>query len=253
MAESFGVQGRGAFYDETGAIRDVLQNHLMQLLSNVAMEPPIGAGAESLRDERTKVLRGVQCLVPSEVVRGQFEGYLEERGVKPKSQVETYVALKVCINSWRWKDVPFYIRTGKSLPVTATEVVARLRRHPDIFSRDPLPPNYVRFLVSPDMTIGLGAHVRMPGEISRGTPVEMIATQHASPEDILPYEELLADAIVGNQARFARVDYVEEAWRILDPLLKNLPPVQTYKPGTWGPPAAEKLAEADGGWLNPSN
>ncbi|HEX4581382.1 MAG TPA: glucose-6-phosphate dehydrogenase [Acidobacteriaceae bacterium] len=253
MAESFGVQGRGAFYDETGAIRDVLQNHLMQLLSNVAMEPPIGAGAESLRDERTKVLRGVQCLVPSEVVRGQFDGYLQEPGVKPNSQVETYVALKVCINSWRWKDVPFYIRTGKSLPVTATEVVARLRRHPDIFSRDPLPPNYVRFRVSPDMTIGLGAHVRLPGEISRGTPVEMIATQHASPEDILPYEELLADAIAGNQARFARVDYVEEAWRILDPLLKNLPPVQTYKPGTWGPPAAEKLAEADGGWLNPAN
>ena len=253
MAERFGVQGRGAFYDETGAIRDVLQNHLMQLLSNVAMEPPIGAGAESLRDERTKVLRGVQCLVPSEVVRGQFDGYLQEPGVKPNSQVETYVALKVCINSWRWKDVPFFIRTGKSLPVTATEVVARLRRHPDIFSRDPLPPNYVRFRVSPDMTIGLGAHVRTPGEVPRGTPVEMIATQHASPEDILPYEELLADAIVGNQARFARVDYVEEAWRILDPLLKNLPPVQTYKPGTWGPVAAEKLTEADGGWQNPSN
>jgi glucose-6-phosphate 1-dehydrogenase len=253
MAESFGVQGRGAFYDETGAIRDVLQNHLMQLLSNVAMEPPVGAGAEALRDERTKVLKGVQCLEPSEVVRGQFDGYLQEPGVKPKSQVETYVALKVCINSWRWKDVPFYIRTGKSLPVTATEVVARLRRHPDIFSRDPLPPNYVRFRVSPDMTIGLGAHVRLPGEVSRGTPVEMVATQHATPEDILPYEELLADAIAGNQARFARVDYVEEAWRILDPLLKNLPSVKTYKPGSWGPVEAEKLAEPDGGWLNPSN
>jgi glucose-6-phosphate 1-dehydrogenase len=166
--------------------------------------------------------------------------------------VETYVALKVCINSWRWKDVPFYIRAGKSLHTTATEVVARLRRHPDIFSRDPLPSNYVRFRVSPDMTIGLGAHVRVPGEIPRGTPVEMMATQHASPEDILPYEELLADAIVGNQARFAREDYVEEAWRILDPLLKNLPPVHSYEPGSWGPVEAEKLAEADGGWLNPS-
>jgi glucose-6-phosphate 1-dehydrogenase len=252
MAESFGVQGRGAFYDETGTIRDVLQNHLMQLLSNVAMEPPVGAGAEALRDERTKVLKGVQCLEPAEVVRGQFEGYRNEPGVKPNSQVETYVALKVCINSWRWKDVPFYIRSGKSLPVTATEVVARLRRHPDIFSRDPLPPNYVRFRVSPDMTIGLGAHVRLPGEISRGTPVEMMATQHATPEDILPYEELLADAIAGNQQRFARVDYVEEAWRILDPLLKNLPPVQMYKPGTWGPESAAKLAEEDGGWLNPT-
>jgi glucose-6-phosphate 1-dehydrogenase len=252
MAESFGVQGRGAFYDETGAIRDVLQNHLMQLLSNVAMEPPIGAGAEALRDERTKVLKGVQCLEPHEVVRGQFEGYRNEPGVKPNSQVETYVALKVCINSWRWKDVPFFIRAGKSLPVTATEVVARLRRQPEIFSRDPLPANYVRFRVSPDMTIGVGVHVRLPGEIPRGTPVEMMATQHAKSDDILPYEELLADAIAGNQARFARVDYVEEAWRILDPLLKNLPPVQMYKPGTWGPADAEKLAQKDGGWLNPT-
>lgn len=252
MAESFGIQGRGAFYDETGAIRDVLQNHLMQLLSNVAMEPPIGPGSEALRDERTKVLKGVQCMEPSTVVRGQFDGYLQEPGVKPNSQVETYVALKICINSWRWKDVPFYIRTGKSLPVTATEVVARLRRPPDIFSRDPLPANYVRFRVSPDMSIGIGANVRQPGEVPRGLPVEMLATQHAKPEDILPYEELLADAIVGNQARFARADYVEDAWRILDPLLKNMPPVHTYKPGTWGPVEAEKLAEADGGWLNPS-
>ncbi|MFL6427691.1 MAG: glucose-6-phosphate dehydrogenase [Acidobacteriaceae bacterium] len=253
MAESFGVQGRGHFYDETGAIRDVLQNHLMQLLSNIAMEPPIGSWAEALRDERTKVLKGVQCMEPTEVVRGQFDGYLTEPGVKPGSTVETYVALKVCISSWRWKDVPFYIRTGKSLPVTATEVVARLRRHPDIFSRDPLPPNYVRFRVSPDMTIGLGAHVRVPGEIPRGTPVEMMATQHANPEDILPYEELLADAIVGNQARFARADYVEDAWRILDPLLKNLPPVHTYKSGTWGPAEAEKLMQSEGGWQNPSS
>jgi glucose-6-phosphate 1-dehydrogenase len=253
MAESFGVQGRGGFYDETGAIRDVLQNHLMQLLSNVAMEPPIGSGAEALRDERTKVLKGVQCMEPSAVVRGQFEGYLQEPGVKPNSQVETYVALKVCINSWRWKDVPFFIRAGKSLPVTATEVVARLRQPPEIFSRDPLPPNYVRFRVSPDMSIGIGANVRLPGEVPRGVPVEMLATQHIKPEDVLPYEELLADAIAGNQARFARVDYVEEAWRILDPLLKNMPPVRSYKPGTWGPVEAEKLAQADGGWLNPSS
>jgi glucose-6-phosphate 1-dehydrogenase len=252
MAESFGIQGRGAFYDETGAIRDVLQNHLMQLLSNVAMEPPIGAGAEALRDERTKVLKGVQCMEPSAVVRGQFEGYLQEPGVKPNSQVETYVALKVCINSWRWKDVPFYIRTGKSLPVTATEVVARLKKPPQIFSRDPLPSNYVRFRVSPEMAIGIGANVRLPGEVPRGVPVEMLATQPTKAEDILPYEELLADAIMGNQARFARADYVEDAWRILDPLLKSMPPVHAYKPGTWGPVEADKLAGADGGWQNPS-
>lgn len=252
MAESFGVQGRGGFYDETGAIRDVLQNHIMQLLSNIAMEPPIGSNAEALRDERTKVLNGVQCLEPGEVVRGQVEGYLDEKGVKPDSQVETYVALKVCINSWRWKDVPFYIRTGKSLPVTATEVVARLRQPPAIFTFEPPPPNYVRFRVSPEMAIGVGAHVRAPGEVPRGVPVEMLATQHANPDDVLPYEELLADAIAGNQARFARVDYVEEAWRILDPLLKSLPPVHKYKAGTWGPPEAEKLVEQDGGWLNPA-
>ncbi len=253
MAENFGVQGRGAFYDETGTIRDVLQNHLMQLLSNIAMEPPIGAGAEAVRDERSKVLKGVQCLEPSEVVRGQFEGYLQEHGVKPDSQVETYVALKICINSWRWKDVPFYIRSGKSLPVTVTEVVARLRQPPAIFAIEPPPPNYIRFRVSPDMAIGIGAHVRQPGEIPRAVPVEMLATQHTNPDDVLPYEELLADAIVGNQSRFARVDYVEEAWRILDPLLKNMPPVHPYKPGTWGPEEAEKLAEPDGGWQNPSD
>ena len=173
--------------------------------------------------------------------------------MKPNSQVETYVALKVCINSWRWKDVPFYIRTGKSLPVTATEVVARLRQPPQIFSRDPMPPNYVRFRVSPEMEIGIGAHVRLPGEVPRGVPVEMLATQPTKAEDVLPYEELLADAIVGNQARFARADYVEDAWRILDPLLKNMPPVHIYKPGTWGPVEAEKLAEDDGGWQNPSS
>jgi glucose-6-phosphate 1-dehydrogenase len=252
MAESFGVQGRGGFYDETGAIRDVVQNHLMQLLSNIAMEPPIGSNAEALRDERTKVLNGVQCLEPAQVVRGQVEGYLNEKGVKPASQVETYVAMKVCINSWRWKDVPFYIRTGKSLPVTATEVVARLRQPPAIFTFGPPPANYVRFRVSPEMAIGVGAQVRAPGEVPHGVPVEMLATQHTNPEDVLPYEELLADAIAGNQARFARVDYVEQAWRILDPLLNSLPPVHPYKPGSWGPVEAEQLAAGDGGWLNPS-
>ncbi len=251
MAESFGVQGRGAFYDETGAIRDVLQNHLMQLLSNVAMEPPIGAGAEALRDERVKVLKGVQCLEPQKVVRGQFDGYRQEPGVKKDSTVETFVAIKVCINSWRWKDIPFYIRAGKSLPVTATEVVAKLRQPPAIFSNNPPPANHIRFQVSPDLTIGLGVHVRQAGELPVGIPVEMQVTQRPNREDILPYEELLADAMVGNQSRFAREDYVEEAWRILDPLLKNLPPVHPYQPGTWGPEEAQALTAADGGWLNP--
>jgi glucose-6-phosphate 1-dehydrogenase len=251
MAESFGVEGRGAFYDETGTIRDVLQNHLMQLLSNIAMEPPIGAGAEAIRDERVKVLKGVQCLEPKEVVRGQFIGYRDEPGVKKDSTVETFVAIKICINSWRWKDVPIYIRSGKSLPVTATEVVAKLRQPPAIFSNSPPPANYFRFQVSPDLTIGLGVHVRAAGELPRGIPVEMQVTQHPNPEDVLPYEELLADAIVGNQMRFAREDYVEQAWRILDPLLKSMPPVHPYKAGTWGPEEAQLMTASCGGWLNP--
>ncbi len=252
MAEKFGIQGRGYFYDETGAIRDVLQNHLMQLLSNVAMEPPTGGGPEALRDERVKVLKGVQCLEPSKVVRGQVDGYRQEPGVKKDSEVETFVALSLCINSWRWKDVPFFIRTGKSMPVTATEVVVKMKQVPAIFSAIEPPHNYVRFRLSPDMTIAMGAQVRQPGQEIHGIPVELLVTQHSNPEDVLPYEALLDDAMHGNQMRFAREDYVEEAWRILEPLLKNPPPVQCYKPGTWGPAAAQDMMNKCGGWVDPS-
>ncbi len=252
MAEQFGIQGRGVFYDETGAIRDVLQNHIMQLLSNVAMEPPPGISGDTLRDERVKVLKGVQCLKPEEVVRGQFEGYRDEPGVKKDSQVETFVAFCLCINSWRWKGVPFYIRTGKELPVTATEVVVKLRQPPAIFSEFEPPHNYVRFRVNPDLTIALGAQVRQPGQELHGIPVELLVTQHTTPEDVLPYEALLGDAMHGNQTRFAREDYVEQAWRILDPVLKNMSPIHPYEPGTWGPEEAQALAADDGGWLNPS-
>jgi glucose-6-phosphate 1-dehydrogenase len=250
MAEQFGVKGRGAFYDETGAVRDVLQNHVMQLLSNVAMEPPQGTGVEPLRDERVKVLRAVQLSLKN-VVLGQFEGYLDEPGVKPGSTRETFVAMKLEINSWRWKGVPFYIRAGKSLATTATEVNVRLRQPPAIFSMQPPPANNVRFRVSPNVTIEIDASVRAPGEELRGRQVALIATQRDSADSILPYEGLLADAMNGNQQRFAREDYVEESWRILDPILKNPPKLCTYEPGSWGPAEAEDLAHSDGGWINP--
>jgi glucose-6-phosphate 1-dehydrogenase len=250
MAEQFGVKGRGAFYDETGAVRDVLQNHVMQLLSNVAMEPPQGPGVEPLRDERVKVLRAVQLSLKN-VVLGQFEGYLDEPGVKPGSTRETFVAMKLEINSWRWKGVPFYIRAGKSLATTATEVNVRLRQPPAIFSMQPPPPNNVRFRVSPNVTIEIDASVRAPGEESRSRQVALIATQRDSADSILPYEGLLADAMNGNQQRFAREDYVEESWRILEPILKNPPKLCSYKPGSWGPAEAEDLAHSDGGWINP--
>jgi len=250
MAEQFGIKGRGAFYDETGAVRDVLQNHVMQLLSNVAMEPPQGNGVEPLRDERVKVLRAVQLDLKN-VVLGQFDGYLDEPGVKPGSRRETFVALKLEINSWRWKGVPFYIRAGKSLATTATEVNVRLRQPPAIFSMQPPPPNNVRFRVSPNVTIEIDASVRAPGEELKGRQVALIATQRDSPDSILPYEGLLVDAMNGNQQRFAREDYVEESWRILDPILKTQLPVCSYKPGSWGPIEASRMAEADGGWINP--
>ncbi len=250
MAEQFGVKGRGAFYDETGAIRDVMQNHVMQLLSNVAMEPPQGTGVEPLRDERVKVLRAVQLKLKN-VVLGQFEGYQDEPGVKPDSTRETFVAMKLEINSWRWKGVPFYVRAGKMLATTATEVNVRLRQPPAIFSMQPPPPNNVRFRVSPNVTIEIDASVRAPGEELKGRQVALIATQRDSPDSILPYEGLLVDAMNGNQQRFAREDYVEESWRILDPILKAPPQLCTYKPGSWGPDEASWLAEPDGGWINP--
>src|SRR5450432_1448079 len=252
MAENFGVDGRGAFYDAAGTIRDVVQNHLLQLLSNVAMEPPPSNDAERMRDEKVKVLRSIPALRPQDVVRGQFAGYRKEPGVKPDSQVETYVALRLYINSWRWKGVPFYIRAGKSLPVTATEVVAKLRQPPAIFSDTPPPANYFRFRVTPDLAIAIGALVKRSGEEFHGEHIELLAAEHADPAELQAYEELLDDAMHGNSVRFARQDYVEEAWRIVDPVLGNAIPVDAYAPGTWGPVEADALTNSDGGWLNPS-
>jgi glucose-6-phosphate 1-dehydrogenase len=251
MAEDFGVQGRGAFYDQTGAIRDVVQNHLLQVLTNVAMEPPPGLSVETIRDERVKVLKGIRPLRPGDVVRGQFTGYRKESGVKTDSQVETYVALRLFINSWRWKGVPFYIRAGKCLPVTASEVIVTLRQPPDIFLQNPLPANYVRFRVTPDLVIAIGSHVKVAGEGLLGQQVELVISRSLNPNDIQAYEELLGDALAGNSSRFARQDYVEEAWRIVDPVLNDPTPIHEYAERTWGPTEADALAPPDG-WINPT-
>ena len=251
MAETLDLQGRGAFYDDVGTVRDVVQNHLMQVLSNIAMEPPVGMDLESLRDERVKVLKSVAPLRPEDVVRGQFAGYHDVPGVKPDSQTETFVALALRINSWRWQGVPFYLRSGKELPITATEVIAKLKRPPTVFpGADPV-ANYIRFRLSPVPVIAIGSSVKVDGEHLVGCPVELVAHQSCGGDDLLPYEELLGDAMVGNQTWFARQDYVEEAWRILEPLLHNPPPVHLYQAGTWGPPQAALLTEHIGGWSDP--
>jgi glucose-6-phosphate 1-dehydrogenase len=253
MAEAFGVDGRGSFYDQTGALRDVVQNHLLQVLTNIAMEPPVGVEPEMLRDEKAKVLKAIRPLRPPDIVRGQFRGYRDEPGVGTGSQVETFVALRLEINSWRWKGVPFYIRAGKCLPVTATEVLVKLRQPPAIFSGLPPPANYFRFRVTPDFVIAVGALVKRAGERIDGKQVELVIAEDGDPEELGAYEELLLDALRGNSARFARQDYVEEAWRIVDPVLGDVAPVHEYEPGTWGPPEASALIAADGRWSDPSS
>jgi glucose-6-phosphate 1-dehydrogenase len=251
MAEKFGINGRGAFYDGVGAIRDVVQNHLMQVVSNIAMEPPPNSDVEALREERAKVLKSIQPLDPKDLILGQFKGYLEEPGVKPNSKVETFAALRLNINSWRWRDVPFFIRTGKSLPVTATEVIAKLRQTPPVFSEHVMPQNYVRFRLSPEPMIAIGGSVKEAGERLRGCMIELEAAQECGTSDMSPYEELLEDAMRGNQTWFARKDYVESSWGILDEALANPPAVHSYEPGSWGPAEADSLTEDFGGWSNP--
>jgi glucose-6-phosphate 1-dehydrogenase len=252
MAENFGIEGRGNFYDRTGAVRDVVQNHLLQVLTNIAMEPPPGVDVEMLRDEKAKVLKGIRPLRPRGVVRGQFRGYRDEPGVKTGSQTETFVALQLEINSWRWKGVPFYIRAGKSLPVTATEVIVKLRQPPAVFTEVPLPANYFRFRVTPDLMIAVGALVKNAGDQVEGQQVELVISQQSDPAEMGAYEELLYDAMRGISARFARQDYVEEAWRIVDPILDDAAPVYEYEPGTWGPPQASALIAPDGEWFDPT-
>jgi glucose-6-phosphate 1-dehydrogenase len=251
MAESFGVQGRGAFYDETGAVRDVVQNHLFQVLSNLAMEPPVRTDSESIRDEKVKVLKAIPALSPDTVVRGQFRGYWSEKGVAPSSTVETFVALRLQIDSWRWQGVPFYIRAGKQLPVTCTEVIVRLRQPPTMFHGFDLEANYVRFRISPDVTIAIGANVIAPGQETVSQTAEMVGTQLPRADEMDAYERVLGDAMHGDATLFAREDYVEEAWRIVDPVLKAGTPVNEYEPGTWGPKEVDASVSPPGGWQNP--
>jgi|SRR5579872_865882 len=251
MAENFGVEGRGQFYEEAGAIRDVVQNHLLQVLANLTMEPPAGIDSDSVRDEKVKVLKQIPALDPGDVVRGQFAGYRKERGVAPDSKVETFAALRLGINSWRWQGVPFYIRAGKELPVTCTEVLVQLRRPPAVYSPTP-PPNYLRFRISPDVAIALHVMVKAPGEEMAGMETELLAFHHPNKDEMDAYERLLGDALKGDATLFAREDYVEEAWRIVDPILKANLPVYEYQPKTWGPREAdEKVAPVDG-WHNPT-
>jgi glucose-6-phosphate 1-dehydrogenase len=251
MAENFGIQGRGAFYDGTGTVRDVVQNHLFQVLSNLAMEPPIGPDSESIRDEKVKVLKAIMPLAADDVVRGQFRGYRSETGVAADSTVETFVAVRLKIDSWRWQGVPFYIRAGKSLPVTCTEVVVRLRRPPTMFHGFELEPNYCRFRISPDVTIAIGANIIAPGQETSSQTAEMLGTRLPNADEMDAYERILGDAMHGDATLFAREDYVEEAWRIVDPVLKAGTPVFEYEPGSWGPKETDARVSPPGGWKNP--
>jgi glucose-6-phosphate 1-dehydrogenase len=251
MAEDFGVEGRGAFYDQTGAIRDVVQNHLFQIVSNLAMEPPVRSDSESIRDEKAKVLRAIPALTAKNLVSGQFQGYRQEKGVAPESTVETFASLRLEIDSWRWKGVPFYIRAGKYLPVTFTEVIATFRESPSVFEEDAPARNYLRFRISPDMTIAIGATIMGQSETLVGEPVEMVASHRPGPDEMEAYERVLGDAMAGDSSHFAREDYVEEAWRIVEPILRNPPPVQEYVRHTWGPAQASESVTPPGGWYNP--
>jgi glucose-6-phosphate 1-dehydrogenase len=249
MAEDFGVQGRGAFYDSAGTIRDVVQNHLFQVLSNLAMEPPARADSESIRDEKVKVLKSIRALGPDDIVRGQFRGYRDEKGVAPDSQVETFAAACLMIDNWRWQGVPFYIRSGKLLPVTCTEMVARLRRPPSILYEH-TGANHLRFRIGPTQDIALGLNVMDPEETGVGRTEELIASRHPGANERDAYERVLSDALLGDRTLFAREDYVEEAWRIVDSVLRAGTALHAYEPGTWGP-AEVTAVTPPGGWVNP--
>jgi glucose-6-phosphate 1-dehydrogenase len=249
MAEDFGVQGRGAFYDQTGAIRDVVQNHIFQVMCNLAMECPARQDSESMRDEKVKVLKAIPAIEPKNVIRGQFVGYLDEKGVAPNSQAETFAVLQLEIKSWRWDGVPFYIRAGKNLPVTVTEVMARMRKPPTTNMTEPdTPPNYLRFRISPEMTIAMAVSVSPASGVGKREEVELVACRHPRPGEMEAYEKVLTDAMAGDATLFARQDYVEEAWRIVDPMLKDPPPVYPYAPHTWGPKQADPNLRPACGW-----
>ncbi len=252
MAENFGVESRGSFYDQTGTIRDVVQNHLFQILCNLAMEPAVRTDSESIRDEKVKVLKAIPPIDVNNLVRGQFRGYRQEKGVAADSKMETFAALRLEVDSWRWKGVPFYIRAGKNLPVTCTEVFARLRNPPTVFRDGTASQNHMRFRISPEMTIAVGAAVMGSGEPAGTEAVEIVASRHPRADEMDAYERVLGDAMMGDATLFAREDYVEEAWRIVDPILKNSTPIHEYEKGAWGPSEVAQAVSPPEGWHNPS-
>jgi glucose-6-phosphate 1-dehydrogenase len=247
MAEDFGIRGRGTFYDQTGAIRDVIQNHMLHVVGCLAIEPPATTYHEAFRDELVKILRQVKPLDLAHLVRGQFRGYQDEPGVKPASKVETFAAVRLEIDSWRWDGVPFFIRAGKRLPVTATEVIVKLKR-PPVIKMAPDEGNYFRFQLSPEVRISAGIRLKKPGEAMVSEPSELSVLHRPSADEMDAYERLLGDAMVGDATLFARQDSVEAAWKIVQPILGNVDPVEQYDPGTWGPPSAANLPADVGGW-----
>jgi glucose-6-phosphate 1-dehydrogenase len=253
MAEDFGVSGRGAFYDANGAIRDVVQNHLLQVVGLLAMEPPAGYGHADVGDEKAKVFRAMPPLRPSDVVRGQFTGYRDEPGVAADSTTETFVALRAHVDTWRWAGVPFFIRAGKCLPTTSTQVTVRLRRPPAaVLGEDHTgPANYLRFDLEGDLSISVGARVKAPGEAMTGTDVELALVEKPNGADLAPYERLLGDALIGDHSLFTRQDAVEAAWAVVDPVLDDATPLHPYPPGSWGPDEAARLTRGHGGWYDP--
>jgi glucose-6-phosphate 1-dehydrogenase len=252
MAEDFDVLGRGAFYEEAGAIRDVIQNHLLQVLTNVIMDAPLQSASTALRDEKSRVLRAIRPLDAQSVVRGQYHGYKSAAGVADNSTVETYAAVRLFVDSWRWADVPFYIRAGKCMPVTSTEVVVEFRRPPrEVFGElVPSLSSHLRLRLSPDVVIALGMRVKVAGERMAGEDVELIVTRQPG-EAMTPYERLLGDALRGDLGLFGRQDSIEAQWAIVDPVLGDSTPVYEYPCGTWGPREAARLVEGDDGWIDP--
>lgn len=254
LAENFGVGKRGAFYETAGCLRDVIENHLFQIVALLAMEPPAGRDFGAVQNEKAKVFQAMRPLTPNDLVRGQYEGYREEQDVARNSDVETYCALRLGIDSWRWEGVPWYLRSGKYMPVTATEIVVELKRPPQKLFEDAEQAgersNYLRFRLSPDASVGLAARVKRAGEEFVGEQRELYLLEQ-QPGEEAPYERLLGDAMAGDGALFTREDAVEAAWAVVDPILKKHPKVRPYKRGTWGPKEADKMIAADGGWHNP--
>jgi glucose-6-phosphate 1-dehydrogenase len=254
LAESFGVKGRGPFYDETGVIRDVIQNHLFQVVSYLAMEAPSSTDPEAIRNEQAKVLRTIRPLEAANIVRGQFRGYREEPGVSKDSQVATYAALRLHVDSWRWSGIPFYVRAGKNLTLTATEVFAEFKLPPQVVFNETTPSlgNYVRFRLGPNVAIAVGARAKRPGEGMAGRPVELSVVAQPLEDAVGDYERLLGDTIAGDATLFARQDVVEAAWAIVDPLIRDPGGLFEYEPGSWGPREADRLVADIGGWNSPS-